>query len=114
VLAELGMVFADARYALADSASHTGSSALRGGSGPPVDAQWSVVGQPSRNRGLSSDRGRGRYNEVKPAVPSSVIAVGHDLRNGKGAPLDDIFFERPTKPIKRPPCSGGRVQVRCE
>jgi hypothetical protein len=36
VLAELGMVFADARNALADSASHTGTCALGGGARPPI------------------------------------------------------------------------------
>jgi hypothetical protein len=41
-------------------------------------------------------------------------AVGHDLRDDKGAPLDDIFFEPSTKAIERPSCSGGRGQVWCE
>ena len=36
VLAELGMVFADPRYPLADGARHPGSSALGGGCGPPI------------------------------------------------------------------------------
>ena len=36
MLAELGVVFADARNALADSARHTGTSALGGGAGPPI------------------------------------------------------------------------------
>jgi hypothetical protein len=41
-------------------------------------------------------------------------AVGHELRDDKGAPLDDMFFELSTKPVKRPSCSGGRVRVWCE
>jgi hypothetical protein len=36
VLAELGILFADSRYPLADRAGHTGSSALGGGCGPPI------------------------------------------------------------------------------
>ena len=38
-------------------------------------------------------------------------AVGHDLRDDKGAPLDDLFFELSTKPVERPSCGGGRVPV---
>jgi hypothetical protein len=41
-------------------------------------------------------------------------AVGHELRDNKGAPLDDIFSELSTKPIKRPSCSGRRGEVWCE
>jgi hypothetical protein len=41
-------------------------------------------------------------------------AVGHDLRGDKGAPIDDIFFELSTETVKRPSCSGARVQVWCE
>ena len=36
VLAELGMVLADARHRLADGARHSGSSALGGRCGPPI------------------------------------------------------------------------------
>jgi hypothetical protein len=38
-------------------------------------------------------------------------AVGHDLRDDQGAPLDEILFELSTKALKRSSCSGGRVQV---
>ena len=36
-------------------------------------------------------------------------AVGYDLGDDKGAPVDDIFFELSTKSVKCPSCSGGRV-----
>jgi hypothetical protein len=38
MLAELGIVFADPRYRLADRAGHTGSGALGGGRGSSIAA----------------------------------------------------------------------------
>ena len=45
---------------------------------------------------------------VKPACVTLLVS---DLRDDKGAPLDDLFFELSTKPVERPSCGGGRVPV---
>ena len=76
VLAELGMVFADPRYPLADRAGHTGSSALGGGCGSPI-----ATTQADRARELSDQ-------EV-------ALGVGLLLPPGvvEGARLLDVVFD---------------------
>ena len=70
------MVFADPRYPLADRASHTGSSALGGGCGPPI-----ATTQADRARELSDQ-------EV-------ALGVGLRLPLGvlEGARLLDVVFD---------------------
>jgi hypothetical protein len=65
----------------------------------------------SQTRGQDLDRQVDRLRCRQGGVRD---AVGHELRDGKGASLDDIFSELSTKPVKRPSGSGGRGQVWCE
>ena len=51
-----------------------------------------------------------QVNRLRCRQPGMRDAVGHDLRGDKGAPIDDVFFELSTKPVKRSSCSGGRAQ----
>ena len=76
VLAELGVVLADPRYRLADSARHTGSRALGGRRGPPI-----ATAEPDRARQLAHQE----------------VALGLGLRLPQvvleGARLLDVVFD---------------------
>jgi hypothetical protein len=77
-----------------------------------IEARGALV----RYLGSQTPRGHldGQVDRLRCRQAGVRDAVGHDLRDDKGAPLDDIVFELSTKPVKRPSCSGGRVQVWCE